>query len=489
MDTAYDRVPYPTATYTQTHVRRLAAIARLFGVNAPDIRSCRVLEIGCGEGANLVGMAVDLPESQFVGVDLSQTAIARATELARHAGVENVTFRQVDIAELVGRPGECDYVIAHGVFSWVPKEVQDKILDLCERVLAPTGIAYISYNTYPGWHVREMMAEMMRFHTQGVEDPEAAVTEGLGLVQAVGRALGDDNPYAKAILSEMERIVRRNKVVTFHDDLSPDMKPLLFGDFIKRAKANNLQFLAEADYTTMVYDDLPADARAALEEIRDDPVRREQYLDFFKLRRLRETLLCRSNLTVLPEASNGAFDVLYFGVPLEPSAVPDYSTEEPLEFVGQRNMSVTVAQPFVKAAIAVMCEAWPARLRFQEVLEKAQERLPQPEAAATDMLSELVMKMYGAGLVEIDTHPWMYPARPSARPCVSQLARFQANEGARVTSLRHQAVDLDDDAARRLLVLLDGTRDMKQLLAQSGLDVTTLADFLKKLSSLSLLVA
>ena len=86
-----------------------------------------------------------------------------------------------------------------------------------------------------------------------------AVTEGLGLVQAVGRSLGEDNPYAKAILSEMERIVRRNKVVTFHDDLSPDMKPLLFSDFIKRAKTNNLQFLAEADYTTMVYEDLPAE--------------------------------------------------------------------------------------------------------------------------------------------------------------------------------------------------------------------------------------
>ena len=103
MDTAYDRVPYPTATYTQTHVRRLAAIARLFGVNAPDIRACRVLEIGCGEGANLVGMAVDLPESQFVGIDLSQTAIARATELAKHAGVENVTFRQSMWPNL-GRP-------------------------------------------------------------------------------------------------------------------------------------------------------------------------------------------------------------------------------------------------------------------------------------------------------------------------------------------------------------------------------------------------
>ena len=120
------------------------------------------------------------PKASSSGIDLSQTAIARATELAKQAGVENVTFRQVDVAELVGRPGECDYVIAHGVFSWVPREVQDKILELCERVLAPTGIAYISYNTYPGWHVREMMAEMMRFHTSGIEDPETAVTEGLG---------------------------------------------------------------------------------------------------------------------------------------------------------------------------------------------------------------------------------------------------------------------------------------------------------------------
>jgi SAM-dependent methyltransferase len=489
MDTAYDRVPYPTATYTQTHVRRLAAVARLFGVNAPDIRTCRVLEIGCGEGANLVSMAVDLPESQFVGIDLSQTAIARATELAKQAGVENVTFRQVDVAELVGRPGECDYVIAHGVFSWVPREVQDKILELCERVLAPTGIAYISYNTYPGWHVREMLAEMMRFHTSGIEDPETAVTEGLGVVQAVGRTLGEESPYAKAILSEMERIVKRNKVVTFHDDLSPEMKPLLFTDFIKRVRSHGLQFLAEADYTTMVYDDLPADARSALEEIRDDAVRREQYLDFFKLRRLRETLICRIDLNVLPEASTGAFDVLYFGVPLEPKTSPDYTTESPVEFVGQRNMAVTVAQPFVKAAIAILCDSWPKRLRFTDILDLAQQRLPQPDPAGSEMLSELLMKMYGAGLLEIDTSPWPYPTTVPERPCVSQLARFQAKEGARVTSLRHQAVDLDDEQARRLIPLLDGTRDRDALLRDSGLDPATLDDYLKKLSNLSLLVA
>ena len=155
------------------------------------------------------------------------------------------------------------------------------------------------------------------------------MTEGLGLVQAVGSTLGEENPYAKAILAEMERIVRRNQVVTFHDDLSPEMKPLLFSDFLKRARGHGLQFLAEADYTTMVYDDLPAEARSALEEIRDDAARREQYLDFFKLRQLRETLVCRADLTVLPEASSGAFDVLYFGVPLDPKTAPRLHQRNP----------------------------------------------------------------------------------------------------------------------------------------------------------------
>jgi methyltransferase-like protein len=309
------------------------------------------------------------------------------------------------------------------------------------------------------------------------------------VVQAVGRTLGEESPYAKAILSEMERIVRRNKAITFHDDLNPEMKPLLFTDFIKRGRAHGLQFLAEADYTTMVYEDLPVDARSALEEIRDDAVRREQYLDFFKLRRLRETLVCRADLTVLPEASSGAFDVLYFGVPLEPKTAPDYSNESPIEFVGQRNMAVTVAQPFVKAAISILCDAWPDRLRFAEILERAQQRLPQPDATGTEMLSELLMKMYGAGLVEIDTCPWPYPATVPERPCVSQLARFQAKEGSRVTSLRHQAIDLDDDQARRLLPLLDGTRDRSALLRDSGLDPATLDEFLKRLSNLSLLIA
>ena len=275
-----------------------------------------------------------------------------------------------------------------------------------------------------------MLAEMMRFHTSGVEDPEVAVTEGLGVVQAVGRALGEENPYAKAMLSEMERIVRRNKAVTFHDDLSPEMKPLLFSDFIKRARAHGLQFLAEADYTTMIFDDLPADARTALEEIRDDAVRREQYLDFFKLRRLRETLLCRADLNVLPGSLHrGIRRSLFWCAARTENASAITRTRSgricrPAQYVGDGGAAVR--QGGDCNLVRIMARSACATRRSSTVLQSG---FRNPIRAGRRCLSELLMKMYGAGLMEIDTQPWPYPSDCAETPCVSQLARFQAREG------------------------------------------------------------
>jgi hypothetical protein len=92
-------------------------------------------------------------------------------------------------------------------------------------------------------------------------------------------------------------------------------------------------------------------------------------------------------------------------------------------------------------------------------------------------------------LLEIDTQPWTYPAQVNDRPCVSAMVRMQAKEGSRVTSLRHQAVEMDEEEARRLLILLNGERDRTALLRDSGLDDETLDAFLKKLLALSLLSA
>src|SRR5262245_47574369 len=148
----YDEVPYEGHAFPLTHPDRLATIATLFGMRPPPPHKARVLELGCGTGDNLIPMAVSMPHASFVGCDLSAVHVARARATADRLGLDNVVIEQRDILELDRGGGEFDYLICHGVFSWVPPRVQDRILALAHELLSPQGVALVSYNTYPGWH-------------------------------------------------------------------------------------------------------------------------------------------------------------------------------------------------------------------------------------------------------------------------------------------------------------------------------------------------
>ena len=145
----------------QTHPDRLATVARLFGLAAAAPGACRVLELGCGDGGNLIPMALQLPRSEFTGIDLAGDAIHEGHVVVSALGLQNITLRQLDLMEAGPDLGEFDYIIAHGLYSWVPSEVRERLLRICRVNLAPSGVAYVSYNTYPGFHRREMFREMM----------------------------------------------------------------------------------------------------------------------------------------------------------------------------------------------------------------------------------------------------------------------------------------------------------------------------------------
>src|SRR5688500_2995643 len=131
METPYDRFSYPGSVYSHAHINRFAVLAFLHGIDAPDLKTCRVLELGCNRGLHLIGMAQLYPDAQFVGIDLSESSIARAAELAEALELKNVGFRVMDVAQLSGRAGECDHLIAHGLYSWVSETLREKILEIC----------------------------------------------------------------------------------------------------------------------------------------------------------------------------------------------------------------------------------------------------------------------------------------------------------------------------------------------------------------------
>ena len=88
--TVYDEVPYVDFPYAQTHPERSAVVGMLRGLRPASPRRGRVLELGCGAGGNLLGIAAAAPELQAIGVDLATTAIERASEIAKATGLDNV---------------------------------------------------------------------------------------------------------------------------------------------------------------------------------------------------------------------------------------------------------------------------------------------------------------------------------------------------------------------------------------------------------------
>jgi len=189
--TSYDDFPYQSVPLRQTHPDHLATVASLFGFDAPDASRARVLEIGCASGGNLIPLAASYPQASFVGIDLSAVQIAQgATEIGA-LGLTNIRLLSMDVMAFGGAEGAFDYIIAHGIYSWVPAAVQDKILAVCATQLADNGIALVSYNVLPGWRMLGIVREAMLYQTRGVADPPARVAQARATLDFLAHAVPD----------------------------------------------------------------------------------------------------------------------------------------------------------------------------------------------------------------------------------------------------------------------------------------------------------
>ena len=292
---SYDEVPYPSAPYRGTHPSSIAALAHIFGMQAPDPTNCRVLELGCASGGNLLPMAQDLPGSHFVGIDLSARQVAAGQEQVTQLGLKNLELRHQSILDFAAGPGSFDYVLCHGVFSWVPRIVQDQILSIAARCLSPAGVIYVSYNTYPGWYLRGIVRDMLRYHAASFPDPQARISQSRELLKfLVKTAHGRTAAYTQVLRDEAEIIDGTSDAYLYHEHLEDVNQPFYFHEFVDRLSAAGLQYLAETDLPGMLSENLAPEISAMFEKT--PMLRQEQYMDFLTNRMFRCTLACRAGV-------------------------------------------------------------------------------------------------------------------------------------------------------------------------------------------------
>ena len=471
---SYEVMPYPSKFFLQTHPDRLASLATLFGMNPAAVETGRVLELGCGNGSNLISHAYNLPDARFVGVDLAENHILDAKRAAEELNLRNIEFHQMDVMEMaVADFGKFDYVIAHGLFSWVPDFVRDKVLALYRDFLDENGVGYISYSAFPGAATRQMVQRMMRFHSKNFDEPLEKVGKAVSFLAFLGENATEKEIFAPLLQSELKRHFEHDAADIFHDDLSDINQAFYFHEFAELLQKNDLQYLAEAELHAMGTQSLTSAAREFIESL-EDVVEREQYLDFLRGRVFRQTLFCRAEIKLNRDPAPALMNKFRVASSVRLLAEnPDLAAPRKEKFVGLKSVGIEIDHPLTKAALVHLGEIWGRALAFPELLQKAKETITAQGFTTTDwdeqcyIASAIFLQICrGTSLVEL--HLFQPDALVEARekPKVNKLALWQLPQADNVLTLLNLDVRIEDEISRELLKLCDGTRTAEDLLKE-----------------------
>jgi SAM-dependent methyltransferase len=437
---AYADVPYASPPHPSTDPNQLAVVARMHGLDAPDPTTARVLDLGCGDGANLMAIAAAWPATRCVGVDLSAAAITRGRELARRAGLTNVELHVGNLLE--AQPlGEFDYVLLHGMLSWVPAPVRAAALRLAAGSLAPGGLVMCDYNALPGWHRWSASRDLLLLGASRTDVPAERAAHARAALQLAVDLHGGSGTHAQILGESLYRANSRADDFLYHDDMNPECTPFRVGDVAALAREGGLAYVGEAR---------PGQWWEVLEEpavvlrgfLDGDPVRTQALADLVQGVEFKATVFARA-------------DAAWLRTSLQRERAHDLVVHWDADREGTPGDG---DNPLWRALIDAVEAAGPRGASISDVANTVGESLGDVADAALQLANYRVFALRVA-------HPPATTA-PGERPLAHQLARAQAAGESFVSTLAHGHVMLDDPLTRALIPLLDGTRDRDALVRE-----------------------
>jgi methyltransferase-like protein/predicted O-methyltransferase YrrM len=497
----YDAIPYTKHIYQQTQPNHLATLATLFGMQPPPVANCRVLELGCASGINTMAMAQAIPKGEFVGIDFSEQQINEGQHNLYRLAFPNVTLKHKDILDIVPSDlGQFDYIVAHGVYSWVSPAVREKLFQICHHCLQPNGVVYISYNVYPGWHVDRMLREMMLYRTQNIVEPHEKLKQAKILLQFFQESIKQKfDSYSLLLRNELHRVSQLNENYLVHEYLEEHNKPVLFHEFLEHAQQHHLQYLTDMKTPFVAVDNFLSEQAGTLDF---SLIEKEQYMDFLRNTPFRETLLCHQAISLNRNLPTDALNDLYIAGPLKSTAqIPALNeapetlkTEIPQRFENLAGEAVfSVSSPLLKAVCLYLGEIWPQSLSFNHLIQQVskllrmveqertkseEKRKPETERdqnvllpAEIEEVKTMLLEFYLKNIVELSVYPPRFTLFISEYPIASPIARLQSEQSKQITNLRYEVFALNL-ATRLVLRHLDGTHNklMLQTMLRSNIE-------------------
>lgn len=452
----YDLVPYTSNPFPQTHPGRLGALARIFGIDAAPIETARILELGCAAGGNIIPHAARYPGCRVLGVDLSRQQVAAGRGRIERLALTNIAIECKSFTELEAKDeGSFDYIVCHGVYSWIPGPVREALLGICRRMLSPKGVAIISYNVLPGWRLLQAIRDSFIVHA-GLGGGREPVARGLELLALMKEWPRENGAYKQLIDAWADRLAQMPVDYVAHEFIEDINEPCTFQDFVAAAGRHRLAYLADADLPSMILDNHRPEQAAKLRELgRNQQIATEQYMDIMTGRTFRQTLLIGAERAAAVDRNLSPSRIaglhLFTGGDLK--VVRAENGGSLTDAAGRR---LTTTSGAVLDALAEAVGRYPATTSIDEL---AARQVGETRAMALDAIYRMVL----AGLAVLTSTPIAATSAPGETPTACPLARRDAEAGDQfVTNLRHERTGLDP-LAQLLLPMLDGSRSRAEL--------------------------
>lgn len=479
----YDALPYLTGAMHTTQPSRLAAVAHLFGLSPKPVGQSRVLEIGCSIGGNLTPLAARYPSAEFIGIDISQVQINLGRKRVEELGLKNCSLRCISLTDMGNEFGGFDYIICHGVYSWVPPHIQSEVFRVIPERLNSDGVAQVSFNVLPGWRAWQPFRDAalaMLPDSMPINQKVPAALELLNFVVAAQR--GNDSKYNVGLRELADNLKRHHSYYIGHEHLEDANNPCTFKDFVSRAEAGGLAYLGDSNISNMMPQNLKP-------QVMDDLLRRtggnllamEQMLDILTGRTFRNALLIHKEDApkVKRDLDLTRFDSLHFAATAD--VTYRHLGNAVVLDLGQAKQA-RIDSPASILAVKKVFDARPGSVSMASLLEG------QPNAMEIrKTFAELAL----ADAVTIFFEPLPAAARCPEKPKAFWLAQQDAvAHYMHTATLAHQRFELTP-LSNFLLARMDGTKTVAELKAALAAELMTgrlsfTADRKKKVNALNM---
>ncbi|MEK7990637.1 MAG: class I SAM-dependent methyltransferase [Thiotrichaceae bacterium] len=471
-NSSYDELPYHSVLGYDFQPNVLASLSALHGLNPPAMKKARILELGCGDGTNIIAIAQSLPETECWGLDISEKQLAVAQQTVDEIGLTNVTLKQADLMNIDDSLGQFDYISVHGLFSWVSEEVQNKILSICKNNLAFNGLACISYNTLPGWNMLKTTLDMMRYHQQHIDNSsvEHRIAEARGLLQIAADIGQEQQSFYGVFLQErLQTLGQQSDDYLFHEYLEGINQPLYFHEFVTKSEQHELTYVTDVDFRSSL--NIKTKHQHVFNQLaKKDRVTREQYHDFLFNRSYRSSILCHAKQEVKADIDWEELAKLQIAANLAPETnISSLVVEpKPAHFRTQLGEQVEVKHTLTQAAVNYLGQHYPQSMLFEDLFKKVLENMQLKNTTKANLsvyrqvLAEELLQLYVHNVIELIAYTPAFVTTISEHPVSSPLARWQLKNKKPMANLQCKTGEIDNLTAH-ILLHLDGEHSTDDL--------------------------